>query len=149
MDLRRIASLGSMALAAASCSLESVDALAATDNGEGLILIDAEAGWPYPLRIICLLEEGSRSSCSSDAAAVVVADYRHPGQVLSQWRKNDPKTVEVFVFGARIERCVARSAGVHIVLRELPLSQMPSADTWSEATTRLFDELPDRCAATA
>jgi hypothetical protein len=128
--------------------LESVDALSATDNGEGLILIDAEAGWPYPLRIICLLNEGPRSSCSSDAAAVVIDDHRHPGQVFSRWRKNDPKTVEVFVFGARIERCIPRSAGVHIVLRQLPLSQMPSIDSWSEATTRMFAELPDRCATT-
>jgi len=149
MDLWRVASLGSIGLAAASCSLESVDALSAIDNGEGLVLIDAEAGWPYPLRIICLLHEGSRSSCSSDAAAVVIDDYRHPAQVLAQWRKNDPKTVEVFVFGARIARCVARPVGVHIALRQLPLSQLQSVHSWSEATTRMFNALPDRCATTA
>ena len=78
---------------------------------------------------------------------MAVDDYRHFGQVHAEWRKNDPTTVEVFVFGGRITRCQPRSAGVRIVLRQLPLSHLPSQDNWSDTTTRMFDGVPDSCAA--
>lgn len=141
--------LAGAALALPSCSGMGFDALWGTDNGEGLLLVDAEVGWPVKRRIVCLVEEESRSSCSPDDAAVVIGGYSYPAQVFTQWRKNDPATVEIFLFGGRIVRCASPVLGVRVILRQLPLSQLPSQDRWDDATTRMFDGVPDRCAAAA
>ncbi|HEX8193159.1 MAG TPA: hypothetical protein VF552_09685 [Allosphingosinicella sp.] len=127
--------------------MESVDPLSAVGNGEGLLLLDAEAGWRDSRRIVCVQVEGSRGSCSSDTAAVVVDDYRHSAQVSAQWRKNDPNTIEVLVFGGEIARCSSPSSGARVILRQLPMAQRPSREGWDDITTRMFDGVRDSCAS--
>lgn len=125
------------------------DPLIATQNGRGMVLVDSVAGLTENSRTICLRAESSRTSCSARAAEVLITDVRHSGQVFAQWRNGDPQTVDVFVFGGKVERCrsPSRQGGVRIVLRKLPTSRMPSPDVWYvDSTPLLFEGQPNRCA---
>jgi hypothetical protein len=142
--------LACVPLVAALYACDFSDPLYTTSNGEGMVLVDSLSGWNEDSRAICLSSEGSRMSCSSRSAEVYIRDARHVGQVQAEWRDGDPSTVDVFVFGGIVERCQARSreGGVEIVLRQLPLSRMPSPDSWNpDTTSRLFRGQPDRCRA--
>jgi hypothetical protein len=139
-----------IALSLAVCACDFSDPLSAVDNGEGLLLLDSLSGWNESRRTICVVRERSSTSCSSASAEVHLSGVAHPGQVAAQWRRGDPRTVDVFLFGGSIERCRPRSrdGGVTIVLRQLPLERMPSRDSWNpDASAPLFEGQPDRCRA--
>lgn len=139
-------------LLAALCSCDFRDALYVIDNGDGMSLIDSLSGWDEDSRTICVRPERSRTSCSSRSAEVYIRDVRHPGQVQAEWRNGNPKIVDVFVFGGTIERCRPRSreGGVRIILRQLPVSEIPTPNGWEPGTTPgLFKGQPDRCGASA
>jgi hypothetical protein len=115
-----------------------------------MLLVDSRSGWNEESRIICLRPERSQTSCSSRSAEVYISNVPSFGQMQAEWRNGDPNTVDVFVFGGTIERCRRRSrvGGKTINLKQLPVSQMPSADTWNPDTTpRLFEDQPNRCGA--
>lgn len=134
------------------CACDFSDPLSATDNGDGMVLVDAFSGWNEDSRTICLRREGSRTSCSSSAAEVYISNVPDFGQVQAQWRNGDPKTVDVFAFGGTIERCRPRSreGGVTITLRQLRVADMPSVNRWNlHPMPRLFHGQPDLCAASA
>lgn len=117
-----------------------------------MVLVDSLSGWNENARTICLTAERSRTSCASGSAEVYIADVPRFGQVQAEWRNGDPATVDVFVFGGTVRRCRPRSrqGGITITLRQLPVSRMPSADSWNPDTTpRLFAGQPDRCEASA
>jgi hypothetical protein len=139
-------------LIASLCSCEFSDPLSAIDNGRGMELVDSLSGWNEDSRTICLTPERSRTSCSSRSAEVYITNVPRFGQAQAEWRNGDPSTVDVFVFGGTIVRCRPRSrqGEVRIILRQLPLSRMPSADSWNPDTTPgLSAGQPDRCDSSA
>jgi len=116
-----------------------------------MVLVDSLIGWNEDSRTICLTPERSRTSCSSRAAEVYITNVPRSGQVHAEWRNGEAATVDVFVFGGTIVRCRPRSrqGEVTIILRQVPLSWMPSADGWYADSPRLFAGRPNRCDSSA
>lgn len=149
MSRRALNLFSVVVLAAPLGGCNFTDPLSAHDNGDGMVLIDALSGWGKDARIVCLTRERSRDSCSSRSAEVYVEDVPHFGQVQAVWRKNDPTTVDVFVFGGTIVRCrpVSRHGDIRIRLWQLGEGPMPSPDGWNPNTTLPFEGQPNRCGA--
>jgi hypothetical protein len=149
MSRRSLKLCGVAALAVSLGACNFTDPLSGHDNGDGMVLLDALSGWGKNARIVCLTRERSRDSCSSRSAEVYVEDVPDFGQVHAEWRRNDPRTVDVFVFGGTIVRCqpMSRHGDVRIRLWQLGEGPIPSRDGWIPNTTLLFEGQPNRCGA--
>jgi hypothetical protein len=128
------------ALLCAMAGCERIDPLEATENGEGIVLIDALAG--SSSRIVCILTD-PRRHCRRSSAAVVVDDVPEFGQLHVRWRNHD--TVLVYLFGGEVARCQPRAGDgrVRVELRRLP-RQFRGNGWWGEDTAA-FAGVSDIC----
>lgn len=120
------------------------DPLTVSENGQGHQFVDVLMG--TRTRVLCVGEVRARETCPY-GRNVEVREVPDFGQLIAEWRRTDPATVDVYLFGGDVVRCEPHigEIGVRVALHRLPLAEMGERNGWDEAKVAQFARAPDLC----